>query len=599
MGSSSEIKSGGIVTFSIKVDGSAIPDEERVHSIDINNSINNIAKATITILDGAPSTGDFEASSSSTFVPGGKVKIEVGYDGQNTSIFEGIITEQNIRIDQYIGSALEVVCYDEAIKMTVGRKSITFANKKNSDIISSIIGNYSGLTANVTSTENKLPSLVQYNVSDWDFIRTRAEANGLIISTINNKVNVFAPDADTTSVSTITFGDDIYELKAKLNAVNQLSTVKANSWDYKNQEVISETAANEHAGPGNLSSKTLSDVVGLTDFELQTTAPLSDSELTNWSKAQMTKSCFSKIQGTVSTPGDSIIFPGKYITLKGVGDRFNGDHFVSGIHHEISNGNWMLTCELGLSPNWISEQPEIIAPPASGLLPGVQGLFNGTVKKMYEDPDSQYRVLVDVPIFDSNGEGIWARLTNFYATSGFGAFFMPEVGDEVVVGFLNEDPRFPIILGSMYSSSKNKPYEDYSPNEKNSTKAIVSKSGIALKFDDENEVFSITTASNNKAVFSDKDKQVSITDQNGNRIVMSDEGITIFSEKEVSIESSQSLNLKGDQGVNIESSGGDVNIQGLNIKNTADESFKAQGSATAELSGGAETTIKGAMVMIN
>ena len=55
---------------------------------------------------------------------------------------------------------------------------------------------------------------------------------------------------------------------------------------------------------------------------------------------------------------------------------------------------------------------------------------------MYEDPDSQFRILVSVPLFDPNGEGIWARLTNFYSTNGAGIFFLPEVGDEVVLGFL-------------------------------------------------------------------------------------------------------------------------------------------------------------------
>lgn len=599
MGSSQNIKSDGIVSFAIKVNGSAISDIVRVHSIDINNGVNEIARAAITILDGDASTGTFKESSSETFLPGNKITIEAGYDSVNSLIFEGIITEQNIRIDRFIGSALEVVCYDESIKMTVGRKTLSFSNKKDSDIISSIIGNYSSLSADVTATDNEWPSQVQNNVSDLDFIRTRAEANGLIISTINNKVTVFAPDADTTSVRTFKYGDDIYELNAKLNSVTQLDTVKANSWDYKSQEIISEEVSNNYAGPGNLSSKKLSEVIGLPVYELQNTVPLNSSELTSWSKAEMTKSCFSKIQGTVKVQGDSNISVGNYITLGGVGDRFNGDHFVRGIHHEINEGNWVLSCELGLSPNWVSEQPEIMTLPASGLLPGVQGLFNGTVKKMYEDPDNQLRVLVDVPLFDSEGEGIWARLTNFYATSGAGIFFMPEVGDEVVIGFLNEDPRFPIILGSMYSRTKNNPYEDFSPNEKNSTKAIVSKSGIALKFDDENKVFSITTASNNKAVFSDKERKVSITDQNGNKIVMSENGIEVFSEKDVSIKSSQIISLSGEQGVSIDAPAGDVTISGMNIKNTADLQFKAEGSATAELSGGTETTIKGAMVMIN
>lgn len=92
-------------------------------------------------------TGTFDASSSDTFVPGNKISIEAGYDTKNTLIFEGIITEQSIRIDTAVGSMLEIECHDEAIKMTVGRKTISFTNKKDSDVISAIIGVYSGLTA--------------------------------------------------------------------------------------------------------------------------------------------------------------------------------------------------------------------------------------------------------------------------------------------------------------------------------------------------------------------------------------------------------------------------------------------------------------------
>ena len=120
-----------------------------------------------------------------------------------------------------------------------------------------------------------------------------------------------------------------------------------------------------------------------------------------------------------------------------------------------------------------------------------------------------------------------------------------------------------------------------------------------MEFDDENIVFSLKTPSKNEAVFSDKDKQISIKDQNGNKIIMSESGITIKSDKDINIEASQNLNLKGTQGVKIQSSPGDIQVTGMNVKLTADTQFSAEGSATAELKGGAQTSVKGAMVMIN
>ncbi|PXY46822.1 type VI secretion system tip protein VgrG [Flavobacterium hydrophilum] len=599
MATQTEIASGNTATFTIKINGTSIPSELNVLSVHINKAVNRIAIANITILDGEANTGKFDASSSSTFIPGAKISIECGYDSKNEIVFQGIITSQSIRIDEIVGSALEVECRDEAIKMIVGRKSLSFSKQKDSDIMSSIIGTYSGLTAKVTATTTSWPEQVQYYVSDWDYIMARAESNGMLITTLNGTVTVAPPDANTTSVLNVSYGNGLMQFNATMNAITQLNTVKANTWDYKNQAIASMQSTNNVAGPGNISSKKLSEVVGLADYQIQTTAPLENADLTNWAKAQLIKSEYSKIQGEAKFQGTNLVNPGNYITLAGIGDRFNGDHFISSVTHDLSEGNWITEISIGLSPLWFTEEPDVMAPSAAGLLPGARGIFNGTVKKIDSDPDSQYRILVTVPLFDTNGEGIWARLTNFYSTNGAGVFFLPEVGDEVIIGFLNEDPRYPVILGSLYSSSKLKPYEGLTPNEKNSIKAIVSKSKIAIEFDDENVVWTLSTPNKNTIIVSDKDKQITIKDQNDNSVIMSSSGITIKSAKDINIEANQNVNIKGNQGVKIASSGGDVAISGINVKETAQSQYSAKGNLNAEVQGGAQLVLKGAMVMIN
>lgn len=599
MSTTTEISSGGIATFSIKINGNAIPDTLNVFSVHVEKKVNRIPTAKIVILDGEPNTGQFEVSSSSTFLPGAIISIEAGYDSKNDVIFKGIITAQSIRIDSLIGSALEVECRDTAVKMIVGRKSITYTNKKDSDIISNIIGNYSDLSADVTATNTVWPEQVQYYVTDWDYILALAEANGLIVTTINGKVSVNTPNKNTSSVLTVTYGDNLLEFNAKLNSTTQLGNVTSNSWDYKNQEVINSKATPNETGAGNLSTKKLSEVIGLPSFQLQTSAPLENTDLNNWSKAQIIKSEYSKIMGEAKFQGTNLIDPGKYMTFNGLGDRFNGDYLISGVVHDLSDGNWISEVSLGLSPNWFTEEPDVMAPPASGLLPGARGLLNGTVKQVFGDPDAQYRILVDIPLFDGNGSGIWARLSNFYSTNGAGAFFLPEVGDEVILGFLNEDPRFPVILGSLYSNSKIKPFAGIEPNEKNSIKAIVSKSGISIEFDDENKIWTVATPNKNTIIISDKDKQINISDQNQNSIVMSSSGIDMSSPKSINISSQEKVTIKGTMGISIESNGGDVETKGMNIKENADMQYTANGGATAQVSAGMELTLKGAMVMIN
>ncbi|KRD10397.1 type IV secretion protein Rhs [Flavobacterium sp. Root901] len=599
MSSSNNIQNGGIATFNVKAGGSVIPDELSVYAVHIEKKINRIPVARITILDGDPATGTFPASSSATFVPGSSIIIEAGYDNNMQIIFQGIITGQSIRVDPSIGSALEVECRDEAIKMIVGRKSLTYSNQKDSDIITSIIGTYSGLSADVTATSTTWPEQVQYYATDWDYILSLAEANGFVVTTINGKVSVKAPDSSTTSVLTVAYGDNLFEFNAKLDSLTQLGSVTSNSWDYKTQSMINSPSSPNVAGSGNLSTKKLSDVVGLSSFQLQTSAPLDNTDLTNWSKAQIVKSEFAKIIGTAKFQGTSKIEPAQYMTFGGLGDRFNGDYLITGVVHDLSEGNWFTEVDLGLSPLWFTEEPDVMSPSASGLIPGARGLFNATVKQMYNDPDSQYRILVEIPLFDINGAGIWARLSNFYSTSGAGAFFLPEVGDEVVVAFLNEDPRFPVILGSLYSSSSNKPYNGLDPNEKNTTKAIVSKSGISVEFDDENKVWTVATPNKNTIILSDKDKKITIQDQNNNSIVMSDSGIDLTSQKNINISADQTVSIKGNQGITIQSSTGDVQTKAMNIKENADMQYSAEGSQMAQVQGGMQLTLKGAMVMIN
>lgn len=599
MSASNELSSGGLATFSIKINGQLLPDELSILSIYIEKKINQIGVTKIVVLDGEANTGTFDASSSSTFLPGNAISIEAGYDARNEIVFEGLITSQSIRIDGVVGSVLEVECRDAAVKMTAGRKSRTYANKKDSEIISAIVGSYSGLTSEVSATTTVWPEQVQYYATDWDYILSLAEANGLIITPINGKLRVDKPNSNTSSVLTVSYGNALMEFNAKLDSGTQLGEAAVHSWDFKNQQMASEQAKPTITGPGNLSTQKLSEVNGLSSFQLQTTAPLQTADLHNWAEAQMIKSEYSKIRGTAKFQGTHLIDPGKYMTFAGLGDRFNGDYLISGVVHELSQGNWVSQVSLGLSPVWVTEEPGVMAPPASGLLPGARGLFNGTVKKIFDDPDSQYRILVDVPLFDTNGAGIWARLSNFYASSGAGAFFLPEAGDEVILGFLNEDPRCPVILGSMYSNSKMKPFAGLNPNDKNALKAIVSKSGIAVTFDDENKIWTVETPSKNSIVISDKDKQITIRDENQNSIVMSSSGIDMSSPKNINISSQQQVSIKGNQGVIIQSVGGDVAATGLNITQIADMQYTAEGRQMAQVSGGMELTLKAAMVMIN
>jgi uncharacterized protein involved in type VI secretion and phage assembly len=225
----------------------------------------------------------------------------------------------------------------------------------------------------------------------------------------------------------------------------------------------------------------------------------------------------------------------------------------------------------------------------------VEGLQIGVVKKLDEDPDGQCKIQVSMPVSQAETDGVWARLANFYASNTFGAFFIPEIGDEVVIGYLNNDPSNPVVLASLYSSKLAPPY---ALTADNFTKAIVTKSQLKIEFDDEKKVITLITPGNNRIILSDTDKSILLQDQNGNKVELSESGIVLDSPKDISISAKGKISVDAVGEIAV-SSNADVSVKGMNVNHSANVGFVAKGSASAELSASGQTTIKGAMVMIN
>jgi uncharacterized protein involved in type VI secretion and phage assembly len=166
--------------------------------------------------------------------------------------------------------------------------------------------------------------------------------------------------------------------------------------------------------------------------------------------------------------------------------------------------------------------------PTSGLLPGINGLLIGTVLDVNDADAGQYRVKVQVPTITSGNEGLWARVATLDAGANRGSYFRPQVSDEVVLGFLNDDPREPVILGCLHSSSsKQSPLPVDSGAEQY---GFVTKEGVKLIFDDTNKrlTLSVKTATGEKSVIlNDNSGAFMMTDENQNSIKMDSSGITI------------------------------------------------------------------------
>jgi uncharacterized protein involved in type VI secretion and phage assembly len=376
------------------------------------------------------------------------------------------------------------------------------------------------------------------------------------------------------------------------------AAIKSFSWDPATQALATGGSATSSVEePGNIPSAELADVFKINPFTQQTGAELPVAELTAWSSADLMKAKLAKIRGEVTFAGSALARTGGVIALAGLGGRFNGDAFVSGVHHSLADGFWRTTATVGMSPDWFAvSAPDIPAPGAAGQLPPINGLQTGIVQKIADDPSGEFRVYVTLPILQAQGKlGVWARLGMFYASKGFGAEFYPEVGDEVVVAFMNDDPRFPVIVASLYSKARNPPVP---PAAANNQKTIVTREKLRIDFFEDKQAIEISTPGGQSVRLDDKAKTITVKDINGSTATFAAGGVTIDSAANLTLKAKGNISIAAQGNVAIEAKA-KVSVTGLQIAQEAQTSFSAQGNAEAKLIASGMLTIQGALVKIN
>ena len=185
-----------------------------------------------------------------------------------------------------------------------------------------------------------------------------------------------------------------------------------------------------------------------------------------------------------------------------------------------------------------------------------------------------------MPLVEPQEEGTWARVAALDAGNERGFFFRPEIGDEVILGFLNDDPRQAVILGMLHSSAKPAPLQG---SDDNHEKVYQSRSKMKLYFNDDKKVMQFETPAGNQITLSEENQALTLSDQNGNKIEMTPDGIKI--------ESSKAIELKAATEVKMES--------GTSFSAKGGTDLKLEGAAGAELSSSAATKVKGSILQLN
>lgn len=222
--------------------------------------------------------------------------------------------------------------------------------------------------------------------------------------------------------------------------------------------------------------------------------------------------------------------------------------------------------------------------------PSISGVVTAKVTDN-EDPKGLGRVKVTYPHRDSDDESPWARVATEMASSEYGTFFLPEVGDEVLVAFEDGDVHHPFVLGSLYNGQR-APNED-NGNGDNDVRQVKSRSGHVLDFDDTDgeEMVKIETSAGHVIKLEDESgsEKVTIEDQSGSNSITLDSSsdevsieagqtlslsaptIELSAQDEVSVSSEATVNVDGKGQVNV-SSKGQLNVESngmMGVKSTA------------------------------
>ncbi len=216
----------------------------------------------------------------------------------------------------------------------------------------------------------------------------------------------------------------------------------------------------------------------------------------------------------------------------------------------------------------------------------ISGVVVGIVKDIH-DPMGLGRVKVNFPWLSEDSDSTahddkeershsgWARIATFMAGNGRGSFFIPEIGDEVLVAFEYGDLNHPFVLGCLWNSEDTPP-ETMDSESKNHVRAIHTRSGHKISFDDNT---------------SDQAAAIRIVSQGGHSVILDDAGgsgnITVTTAGGHAL-------ILDDEGakVTVKDSGGnriclDANAGTLSVDTSGDQNLKSQGNLSIKVTGSA------------
>lgn len=526
------------------------------------------------------------------FEPGEAIRIELRKGTDFVEVFNGHITKHQLTAGNGGAIQLTVDCKHVSNKLTLNKRTRLHhhdANQKGSanekiDKVSDLDALRGLLKESDTQLTLGVPkgfqetfnheNLVQYDCTDWDFLVMRAEALGLVTVVERDRINLIKPELQENEKLKLKHGENLLEYESQYTETEVAPTINFTNWEIDNQKAIEEKKTtqkkqNDDGSVANVQS----------DIYLNHSGDIAVAESKSWIDNLKNRQGIAKKQGVAKLLGTVEVAPGDTVSVVSEDLVLDEKIFVSGIKHVVQNGVWTSEAQLGLSTRLHAQEYGLTKNAATAMLPETNGMLYGKVIG-YKTSEGGHE-LIEVELASANNKAkeqtVYARLATLSAGENGGAVFRPYPNDEVVIGFIQNDPRFPVILGSFYNSKNKEPLslEDAKQQE---TGFVINDWKVSI--DEKNNKLSIASPDGQTVVLDDKEKQLSLIFNDQNSIEINKEGITLNAAK---------IALKGSK---------EIELSAPNITAKATTSVKIEGTQL-ELEGKVATTIKGQITQIN
>jgi phage protein D/phage baseplate assembly protein gpV len=484
--------------------------------------------------------------------------------GAKVTLFEGEIVALEPAFNEGMIAELVVRGYDKSHRLYRQTRSVAYLNKKDSDLAQEI-AQAAGLEADVETTATVYDHIFQDNQSDLAFLMERAWRIGYECFVDDGKLHFRRPPDAGSGDLTLTWGEDLLTFHPRLSLAEQVDEVIVRGWDPEQQEAIVGRASSGRLYPERNNGEQGADLAsrfGRGRLVLVDMPVISQAEADALAAARLDELSGAFITADGSAFRRPDIRAGRLVKLEHLGQRFSGTYLVTQATHVVSPDGLQTHFRVqGTRTGTLAESLGEAEPLRRwpGVVPAVVTNAN--------DPENAGRVRLKFPWMTDDAESTWARVLGAGAGPEAGHYFIPDVGDEVLVAFEHGDFSRPYVLGGLWSGSNKVPPEQGSGSEAPQIRIWRSRTGhLMAMYDNQANKVEIKTAGGHTVLLDDAGRTITISSNGGHTVTLDDSAgkVTVESSNEMTIKSQGNLAVEAGANLDLKANG-QVNVRGAVI----------------------------------